>query len=94
MPVMVIQEAPQSSLTRPTVSGWFINSIGQVIVRANAGPPGTYLWRNLPTNLTRGEATRGGLDIEKAEAKALLADGIERPAPVQEVSWQHGPSRR
>jgi peptide/nickel transport system substrate-binding protein len=33
LPVMVIQEAPQSSLTRPTVSGWFINSIGQVIVR-------------------------------------------------------------
>jgi peptide/nickel transport system substrate-binding protein len=33
LPVLVIQEAPQSSLTRPTVSGWFINTIGQVIVR-------------------------------------------------------------
>jgi hypothetical protein len=39
-------------------------SAATVIVRANAGPPGTYLWRNLPTNLTKGEATRGGLDIE------------------------------
>ena len=35
-----------------------------VIVRANAGPPGIYYWRNLPKNLTKGEATRGGLDIE------------------------------
>jgi hypothetical protein len=35
-----------------------------VIVRANAGPPGTYLWRNLPQNLSKGQATSGGLDIE------------------------------
>ena len=35
-----------------------------VIVRANAGPPGSYYWRNLPKNLTKGESTRGGLDIE------------------------------
>jgi hypothetical protein len=35
-----------------------------MIVRANAGPPGTYLWRNLPQNLSKGQATSGGLDIE------------------------------
>lgn len=35
-----------------------------VIVRANAGPPGYVRWQNLPTNLTKGELTRGGLDIE------------------------------
>lgn len=35
-----------------------------VIVRANAGPPGYYYWQNLPQNLTKGQATRGGLDIE------------------------------
>jgi hypothetical protein len=35
-----------------------------MIVRANAGPPGIYYWRNLPKNLTKGETTRGGLDIE------------------------------
>lgn len=35
-----------------------------VIVRANAGPPGSFYWRNLPQNLTKGESTRGGLDIE------------------------------
>ena len=35
-----------------------------VIVRANAGPPGSYRWRNLPENLGKGQATSGGLDIE------------------------------
>jgi hypothetical protein len=35
-----------------------------VIVRANAGPPGIFYWRNLPKNLSKGETTRGGLDIE------------------------------
>ena len=35
-----------------------------VIVRANAGPPGSYRWRNLPQNLSKGQATIGGVDIE------------------------------
>ena len=35
-----------------------------IIVRANAGPPGSYYWKKLPDNLTKGESTRGGLDIE------------------------------
>jgi len=35
-----------------------------VLVRANAGPPGSYRWRNLPENLNKGQATTGGLDIE------------------------------
>jgi hypothetical protein len=35
-----------------------------VIVRANAGPPGYYYWQKLPQNLTKGEPTAGGLDIE------------------------------
>ena len=35
-----------------------------VIVRANAGPPGSYRWRNLPQNLSKGQPTIGGLDIE------------------------------
>ncbi|HVS81063.1 MAG TPA: hypothetical protein VHE60_04955 [Pyrinomonadaceae bacterium] len=35
-----------------------------MIVRANAGPPGSYRWRNLPENLSKGQATTGGLDIE------------------------------
>lgn len=35
-----------------------------IIVRANAGPPGSFYWQKLPDNLTKGESTRGGLDIE------------------------------
>ena len=35
-----------------------------IIVRANAGPPGYYYWQKLPENLSKGESTRGGLDIE------------------------------
>ena len=35
-----------------------------VIARANAGPPGSYLWRKLPQNLSKGAPTYGGIDIE------------------------------
>jgi hypothetical protein len=35
-----------------------------IITRGNAGPPGSYRWRNLPQALAEGRATAGGLDIE------------------------------
>lgn len=35
-----------------------------IITRGNAGPPGSYRWRNLPQSLAKGEATIGGVDIE------------------------------
>ncbi|MGH9966669.1 MAG: hypothetical protein ACREBG_02385 [Pyrinomonadaceae bacterium] len=35
-----------------------------IITRANAGPPPTYLWRNLPQNLGAGRATQGPVKIE------------------------------
>ena len=38
--------------------------LATVVVRANAGPPGTYLWRNLPQNLGKGQSTSAGVDIE------------------------------
>src|SRR5205807_10391366 len=38
--------------------------LATVIVRANAGPPGYTYWRNLPANLTKGQATDAGGDIE------------------------------
>src|SRR6267143_2090435 len=38
--------------------------LAAVIVRANAGPPGYIYWRNLPANLTKGQATNAGVDIE------------------------------
>ena len=35
-----------------------------IITRGNAGPPGSYRWRNLPQSLSKGEATTGGVDVE------------------------------
>jgi hypothetical protein len=35
-----------------------------IITRGNAGPPGSYRWRNLPQALAKGEPTTGGVDIE------------------------------
>ena len=35
-----------------------------IITRGNAGPPGSYRWRNLPQALAKGEPTVGGVDIE------------------------------
>lgn len=35
-----------------------------IITRGNAGPPGSYRWRNLPQALAKGESTYGGVDIE------------------------------
>ncbi len=35
-----------------------------IIVNANAGPPGSYYWKKLPQNLSKGTPTNGGIDIE------------------------------
>src|SRR5215510_5735204 len=35
-----------------------------IITRGNAGPPGSYRWRNLPQALAEGKPTFGGVDIE------------------------------
>ena len=35
-----------------------------IITRGNAGPPGSYYWRNLPKALADGKPTQGGVDIE------------------------------
>ena len=35
-----------------------------IIAQANAGPPGSYLWRKLPQNLGQNKPTYGGIDIE------------------------------
>jgi hypothetical protein len=46
------------------VLGLAVLGAAAIIVRANAGPPGSYYWKKLPDNLAKGESTRGGLDIE------------------------------
>jgi hypothetical protein len=35
-----------------------------IITRGNAGPPGSYRWRNLPQALAEGKPTIGGIDVE------------------------------
>ena len=35
-----------------------------IITRGNAGPPGSWRWRNLPQALAEGKSTIGGLDVE------------------------------
>ena len=35
-----------------------------IITRANAGPPSSFFWRKLPQNLSRGNPTYGGIEIE------------------------------
>lgn len=35
-----------------------------IITRGNAGPPGSYWWRNLPKALAEGKPTEGGVDID------------------------------
>ena len=37
---------------------------GAIITRANAGPPSSFFWRKLPQNLSKGNPTYGGVDIE------------------------------
>jgi hypothetical protein len=34
-----------------------------IITQANAGPPGSYYWKKLPQNLSKGSPTNGGVDI-------------------------------
>jgi hypothetical protein len=35
-----------------------------IITRGNAGPPGSWRWRNLPQALAEGKPTLGGVDVE------------------------------
>jgi hypothetical protein len=42
----------------------FMFGLATMIVRANAGPPGYYRWRNLPQDLKDGKETVGGVQIE------------------------------
>lgn len=38
--------------------------VAAIITRGNAGPPGSYRWRNLPQALAEGKPTLGSVDIE------------------------------
>jgi hypothetical protein len=44
--------------------GTALFSAAALITNANAGPPGSYYWKNLPKNISKGQTTSGGIDIE------------------------------
>ncbi len=43
--------------------GTALFSAAALITNANAGPPGSYYWKKLPQNMSKGQSTTGGVDI-------------------------------
>ena len=61
--------------------------LAAIIARANAGPPGLIRWQNLPDNLTKGQETRGGLDIEivpEGDGMKLIVPLRKKPGAAEE----------
>jgi hypothetical protein len=54
-----------------------------IIARANAGPPGSYYWRKLPQNLSKGTPTDGGIDIEIVPDSTEGSSGIKLIIPIR-----------
>jgi len=54
-----------------------------MIVQANAGPPGSYYWKKLPQNLSKGAPTSGGLDIEIVADGDIGSSGMQLILPIK-----------
>ena len=54
-----------------------------MIAQANAGPPGSYYWKKLPQNLTKGAPTAGGLDIEIVPDGDIGSSGMQLILPIK-----------
>jgi len=54
-----------------------------MIAQANAGPPGSYYWKKLPQNLTKGTPTAGGLDIEIVPDGDIGSSGMQLILPIK-----------
>ena len=54
-----------------------------LIARANAGPPGSYYWKKLPQNLSKGAPTSGGLDIEIVADGDIGSSGMQLVVPIK-----------
>lgn len=72
------QRRSQKAIAAALLVAGFLGA-ATVMVRANAGPPGYYYWQKLPENLTKGQSTRGGLDIEIVPGD----DGIKLIVPMR-----------
>ena len=66
--------------------GVAIVGAGTIIASANAGPPGYLRWQGLPSALTEGRTTRGGVDI------AIVPEGstIKLIVPIKKVTRTPG----
>jgi hypothetical protein len=56
------QSRGQKAMTALLLGTAFVG-VTAIMTQANAGPPGSYYWRKLPQNLSKGAPTNGGLDI-------------------------------
>jgi hypothetical protein len=54
-----------------------------IITRGNAGPPGSYRWRNLPQALAQGQGTAGSVDIEIVPDEALTSTSMRLIIPLK-----------
>ncbi|HKB67325.1 MAG TPA: hypothetical protein VKC61_15825 [Pyrinomonadaceae bacterium] len=54
-----------------------------MLAQANAGPPGSYYWKKLPQNLTKGAPTSGGLDIEIVADGEIGSSGMQLVLPIK-----------
>lgn len=54
-----------------------------IVARANAGPPGSYYWKKLPQNLSKGAPTSGGLDIEIVADGDIGSSGMKLLLPIK-----------
>ncbi len=57
-------------------------STAAIIAQGNAGPPQSYLWRNLTKNLSTSKATRGPINVEIVTE----GDGIKLIVPTRDAS--------
>lgn len=57
-----------------------------IMTRGNAGPPGSYRWRNLPQALAEGKSTAGGLDIEVIPDDARTGANMRLIIPLKKTS--------
>ncbi len=54
-----------------------------MMTQANAGPPGSYYWKKLPQNLTKGAPTSGGVDIEIVPDGEVGSSGMKLILPIK-----------
>ena len=63
--------------------GMAVIGVTAMLAQANAGPPGSYYWKKLPHNLSKGASTSGGLDIEIVADGDIGSSGMQLILPIK-----------